>query len=283
MKLSNIVLASGIFLIFLVDTFPQNTNNYFSVSDSSQNYNNDYIRLTIRNAPKLTVQFNFDYDYGVFELSANDNGDLHTDEFVNGQNFGVRHGFGAGVTFKIPLHEQGKFRLNTALMYNGFSSKFNKVFANTSEYDYVRYNVISGSVGLENNFTPSFKVKAYIGIGLQGSVIYGSARITQSDEAAEMKILPAFRLGLNLFSGLEYMVLNNLGFTFGLKVTHANLWLKDSKVSDNPAEIYLNDKRVTGKQSFAGFRQFAWGSLSTGINYYFGVKEKHYVFKKARL
>lgn len=280
MKLKNFVLASVILLGPFINIFSQN-NTLRIISDSTEDRKEDYIMLTIRNAPKLTVQFNFDYDFGLFELSANDNGDLHTDEFINGQNFGVRHGLGAGVTVKIPLHEQGKFRLNTSVMYNGFSSKFNKVFVSSSEYDYVKYNVISGSVGIENNFTPSFKVKAYIGIGIQGSVIFGSARITQENVPSEFKILPAFRVGLNLFSGLEYMVFNNLGFTFGLKITHANLWLKESKESDNPGEIYLNDKRVTNKYPFAGFRQFAWGSLSTGVNYYFGVKEKHYIFKKA--
>lgn len=281
MTLKRIVLAYGLFIISLVNLFPQ--NNYsqkFSDSIKSQN-KDEYIKLTIRNAPKLTVLFNFDYDYGLFELAANDNGDLHTDEFVNGQNFGVRHGLGFGVTFKIPLHNQGKFRLNTSIFYNGFSSKFNKVFAGSSEYDYVKYNVFSGSVGIENNFTPSFKVKAYIGVGIQGSIIYGSARITQNENPAELKILPAFRIGVNLFSGLEYMVFNNLGFTFGLKITHANLWLKESKESGTPGEIYLNDKRVTNKYPYAGFRQFAWGSLSTGINYYFGVKEKNFIIKKA--
>jgi hypothetical protein len=280
MKLKNFVLASVILLGPFINIFSQN-NTLRTISDSTEDRKEDYIMLTIRNAPKLTVQFNFDYDFGLFELSANDNGDLHTDEFINGRNFGVRHGLGAGVTVKIPLHEQGKFRLNTSVMYNGFSSKFNKVFVSSSEYDYVKYDVISGSVGIENNFTPSFKVKAYIGIGIQGSVIYGSARITQENVPSEFKILPAFRVGLNLFSGLEYMVFNNLGFTFGLKITHANLWLKESKESGNPGEIYLNDKRVTNKYPFAGFRQFAWGSLSTGVNYYFGVKEKHYIFKKA--
>ena len=279
MKLKNFVLASVILLITLLKIFSQ-TNTFRTISDSTEDRKEDYIMLTVRNAPKLTVQFNFDYDFGLFELSANDNGDLHTDEFINGQNFGVRHGLGAGITVKIPLHEQGKFRLNTSVMYNGFSSKFNKVFVSSSEYDYVKYNVISGSVGIENNFTPSFKVKAFIGIGIQGSVIFGSARITQENVPSELKILPAFRVGVNLFSGLEYMVFNNLGFTFGLKISHANLWLKESKESGIPGEIYLNDKRVSNKYPFAGFRQFAWGSLSTGINYYFGVKEKHYIFKK---
>ena len=270
------------FLLPLINTPAQQQVQYSvtGITDSSDNINKKYIRLTIYNPPKLTFQLNFDYDFGVFELSANDNGDLHADEFAGGQNFGVRHGFGAGLTVKIPLHESGKFRLNTSFMYNGFSSKFNKVFADQEEFDFVKYNVFSGSVGIENNFTPSHKVKAYIGFGLLGSFISGSAKITQKDITDNLTINPAFRMGLTVYSGLEYMLTNTLGFNFGLKVTHANLWLKKSSVSETPGEIYLNDQRVTTKMAYSGFRQFAWGSLSTGLNYYFGIEEKHYYYKR---
>ena len=77
-------------------------------------------------------------------------------------------------------------------------------------------------------------------------------------------------MGISITSGLEYMLNNKLGLSCGIRFTHANLWLKDSKVSTNPNEIYLNDKRTAEHIPFTGFKQFAWGSLFAGLNYYFG-------------
>ena len=281
----NLIRKSLILFFFGLPLFnpfsqPADSRTYNEVNDTSLNLKDEYVRLTIRNAPPLTVQFSVDYNFGIFELSANDNGDLHTEEFISGQNFGVRHGFGATMIVKYPLHKEGHLRLNASLMYNRFNSKFNKVFEG-EEYDFVKYDVYSASLGLENNFTPSFRIKTYVGLGLVGSIISGNARVTYKDaSASELSIKPAFRLGLTVFSGLEYLLRNNVGLNFGLKFTHANLWLKESKVSDNPDEIYLNDQRVTNRQLFSGFRQFAWGSFFCGVNYYFGVKEKHYYYKK---
>jgi hypothetical protein len=280
----NLIKKSLILLFFaspLFNPFSQQADpgTYIEFKDTSQK--DEYVRLTIRNAPPLTIQFSFDYNFGVFELSANDNGDLHSQEFITGQNFGVRHGFGATMTVKYPLHKEGHLRLNASIMYNRFSSKFNKIFADNSEPDFVKYDVYSASAGLENNFTPSYRFKTYVGIALVGSIISGDARVTfQHAPASEYSIKPAFRLGLSFFSGLEYLLRNDVGLNFGLKFTHANLWLKQSRVSDNPAEIYLNDQKVANRELFSGFRQFAWGTFSCGVNYYFGVKEKHYYYRK---
>jgi len=76
------------------------------------------------------------------------------------------------------------------------------------------------------------------------------------------------------------MLSNRIGLNFGFKFTHANLWLKKSKQSDNPEEIYLNDARTGGSIPYSGFKQFAWGSFYGGVNVYFGIKEKSYVYRK---
>ena len=95
-----------------------------------------------------------------------------------------------------------------------------------------------------------------------------------------MKIKPAFRLGISVFSGLEYLLNDRIGMNFGFRFNHANLWLKDTKVSDNPNELYLNDKRVIPRIPYSGWRQFAWGSFYGGVNIYFGIRQKSYVMKK---
>jgi hypothetical protein len=171
-------------------------------------------------------------------------------------------------------------RANLSVSYHNFSSRFNKSLNSVTEPDFLKYDVYSGIIGIENNFTPMFKFKPYVGIGIIGSIIEGNGKVTRENEQNNVKVLPAFRLGLSLSSGLEYMFTNKLGFNCGVRFTHANIWLKESKVSENPNETYLNDSRTISEIPFAGFKQFAWGSFFAGMNYYLGIKEKTYIYTK---
>jgi hypothetical protein len=281
----NLHVRSLALFFFILANFHPQSQQYFQIndskfSDSTYSEKHDYIKLTVRNAPVMTLQFTMDYDYGVFELSANDNGDLNADEFIAGKNFGVRHGIGANLIAKYPLHKSGNIRLTSALMYNRFTSKFNKVLVNVKEQDFVKYDVYSLAIGIEDNFNPGLKIRAFTGIGFVSSIISGNARISSNDAVTDYSINPAFRLGLNIYSGFEYLLTKNMGLSFGLKFTHANLWLKKSDISENPGELNLNDQKVYNSQLFSGYRQFAWGSFEVGFNYYLGVKEKEYYYRK---
>ena len=251
------------------------------LKDSANAVKHHRLIMTVKDSPKFTIQFSGIYDYGVFELSGNNNGDLDPVELINGENYGVRHGVGANLTFKLPLHQKGNIRLNVSLGYNRFNSFFNKVLANVGEVQYASYNVFSFGAGVENNFTPAYKIKTYVSGGIIASVITGHYGLyNENHEFGTISIIPAFRLGVTLSSGFEYMLNNRLGLNFGLQFTHANLWLKSSKASDNPNEVYLNDKRVTPKLPYSGFKQFAWGSFFVGMNMYFGIIEKKYNYPK---
>jgi hypothetical protein len=239
-----------------------------------------YAKLTIRSAPKFTLQISGGYDYGVYELSGNNNGDFSSEEFEKGENFGVRHGFGGSVTLKVALHQKGNIRLNISALYNEFSSKYSKMNVGFYGPEFVNYDVYSGVIGVENNFTPNFKFKTMVGGGFIASVISGNARIYSENSPVDLNIIPAFRLGVTVFSGAEYALNNWLGVNFGFRFTHANLWFKQTKESDNPNEVYLNDKRVSPRMPYSGFRQFAWGSFNAGVNFYFGIKEKQYIIKQ---
>jgi hypothetical protein len=252
-------------------------NLYAQISNGSQPQKTHW-KMTIRNAPALTLQFSGGYNYGVYELSGNDNGDFSPVELRDGRNFGVRHGVGGGLTVKIPLHERGNIRLNVAGLYNYFSSNFNKLNREFGQSVYATYRVISGEVGVENNFTPNHRIKTLVGGGFVASIISGKARVV--NDGPDLTIKPAFRLGVSVYSGLEYMLSNRIGLNFEFKFTHANLLLKKSKQSDNANEIYLNDARTGGTIPYSGFKQFAWGSFYGGVNVYFGIKEKSYVYRK---
>jgi hypothetical protein len=274
--MNNIIKFTTILLFIFTckHNFSQDTGMEASQAGSKTT---TYVKMTIRSSPSFTIQFSGSYNYGVYELSANDNGDFSSQEFMEGENFGVRHGLGSALTMKIPLHEQGNVRLNISGMYNNFSSKY----IDGLDKGFVNYNVISGGVGIENNFTPNFRFKTLVGASIIGSVISGNARVYDASyNTSDITIIPAFRMGLSVYSGFEYLLTDKIGTNFGFSFTHSNLWLKQTKQSDNPNEIYLNDKRVVPRQPYSGFRQFAWGSFYAGLNYYFGVQKKQYIFRK---
>jgi len=160
------------------------------------------IRMVTRNAPDVTFELSGMYDYGVYELSGNDNGDLNPEQFVKGENFGVRHGLGTMMTAKIPLHKKGNLRADISLAYNRFSSNYNKPMMDVTGYDFVKYNVYSAIAGIENNFTPKYRIKTFVGIGVIASVISGDAQITDSTGTGMLTIKPGFRLGISINSGL---------------------------------------------------------------------------------
>jgi hypothetical protein len=274
------------FIIFLILTlfsplkllFTQDTGILLPKDSKSPGY----LKLVVRSAPKVTLEVNGHYNFGVFELSANNNGDFSSSEFVNGENFGVRHGIGVTSLLKLSLSEKGYFRLCFIGSYNRFSSKYSKYLENVHEAGYANYNVFTFGAGVENSFTPGFKFKPLIGFGLLGSVISGNSRVFDKsfNDYRDLTIIPAFRLGLTLYSGVEYLISNKVGLNCGIRIVHANLWLKSSKVSDNPDEIYLNDERVVPRTPYTGWRQFMWGELYGGVNIYFGINQKDYIIKK---
>lgn len=251
-----------------------------SIADSSTVRKITKIKMTVKSAATITLQFSGSYNYGVYELSGNKNDDFNETAFLNGESFGVRHGIGVNTTLKIPLHEKGNIRLNVSLGYNTFNSSFDKIFSSNTAPQFFKYNVFSGTVGIENNFTPNYRIKTFVGGGIVASIFTGNGRLYSDGSFNDVSLIPAFRLGLTAYSGLEYMINNSLGFNGGFRFTHANLWLKDSKTSINPGEIYLNDKRVEPKILYSGFKQFAWGSFFFGVNLYFGITEKEYIYTK---
>jgi hypothetical protein len=258
--------------------FSQDTGLYHATDSNSTKY----LKLIVRSAPALTIEVNGHYDFGVYELSANNNGDFSSSQFINGENFGVRHGIGATAVLKYSLNEKGYIRLCVIGSFNSFNSRYSKYLEDQTEAGYADYNVYTFGVGVENNFTPGYKFKPLVGIGILGSVINGSAKVYDKNFGGDrdLTIIPAFRLGLTIYSGIEYLINNRFGLNCGIKLVHSNLWLKSTKVSENPNEIYLNDERVFPRVPYSGWRQFMWGELYGGINFYFGISEKDYTIKK---
>lgn len=234
--------------------------------------------VTVRTVPVFILQLNGSFNTGALELQAH-NGGFSKNDFIKGKDFGARIGFGVNLTGKIRLNRKGNFWLNAVSGFSGFRSDY---FADKSEEGAVVYNHFSWGVGMDYFFTPADRVKYFIGGDILASLIYGKALIpydiTIYDPIRyrEVKINNAFRMGYSLYAGLEYAFEKNVGMNFGFKFTHANLFLKKVTVPTSDNEAYLNDDGTDPPVLYAGWKQFAYGSVFAGLSYYFGVKEKRY-------
>jgi hypothetical protein len=260
-----LVIVSGWLLLSNVNSYSQDTS-YLSIAP-----------LRIQNmvkpgkAPVVTIQFSASYNNGLMDLAASDNNRFNELDFINGRNFGTRHGFGLSLTGKFALHKEGNIRLNVSANYNLMQSNF---LETASQDGKVNYNVFSGALGIEDNFTPDRPFKIYVGFDIVPSLIGGNATLRTDSADFNIKIKNSFRLGLDLNLGFEYAFTNYFGINFGLKLFHANLFFKDSKVSSDPAQTYLNDAYVNPPIPYSGWKQFLIGSIYTGVNYYFGMKNR---------
>lgn len=223
--------------------------------------------------PFLTLQLSFLYNIGHMDLAANENTFFRKEDLVSGANFGTRYGYGALLTGKIALHKAGNVRLNVTAGYNRFLSNF--VIAESPEGK-VSYNVLSGGLGIENNFCPAKKLKPYIGFEIATSIISGNANFITDTTAFEVKIKNSVRFGLTFNLGFEYALNDKAGINLGYRITHANIIGKKSQVSASLNETYLNDDKVTSGEviPYAGWKQFLYSSFYAGFNFYFGMKNK---------
>jgi hypothetical protein len=250
-------------------TFSQKDTTYISIASQK------IINMTIPGkAPRVTLMLNFNYDIGHLDMAGNENTVFRKDEFIAGETFGTRYGYGGSLTSKFALHKEGNARLVVTGSYHRFASNF--IISATPEGK-VHYNVYGGALGIENNFGPDRKVKPYIGGDFIVSVINGSGTLQTDSTDFNLKIRNSVRFGFSLNLGFEIALNNKFGFNFGYKFTYANLIGRQSKASSNINESYLNDDKLLSTDDyipFAGWKQFVYSTFSAGINYYFGMKNK---------
>jgi hypothetical protein len=225
-------------------------------------------------APWLTLQLYANYNIGHLDLAANDNTYFNAADFTGGRNFGTRYGYGGTLTGKISMHREGNIRLTVSMTYNRFQSNF---IISASPEGKVMYNVFSPSIGIENNFSPDRKVKPFIGIDFAGSIINGEATLTTDTADFKVKIKNSLRFGVSINLGFEYSLNNHVGLIAGYRLNHANILGKESKISSAPNETYLNDEKIPVNSEpipYAGWKQFVYSTFYSGINIYFGMKNR---------
>ena len=234
--------------------------------------------IRVKTVPRFLLQISGSYNSGALELTGH-NGGFSRLDFVNGRTYGARNGYGVNIIGKIPLHKKGHFWLDFISGFNRFQS--NLIATNTIDGK-VYYNVFSGGLGADYNFTPAERVKYFIGANVLASFISGKVSlpydITVFDPIRyqEVKIKSGFRLGYSVFAGLEYAFEKNVGLNIGFKFTHANLLLKKTTIPTNDTETELNDDGADPPVLYGGWKQFAYSSVFVGVSFYFGVKERRY-------
>ena len=224
-------------------------------------------------APKVTLSLNFNYHIGHLDLAGNENTVFRKLDFENGATFGTRYGYGGSLTGKFALHKEGNLRLNVTASYQSFLSNF---IISKSPEGKVNYNIMSGALGIENNFNPDKKIKPYVGVDFIVSMIKGEATLQTDTADFVLTIKNSVRFGAALNLGFEYAFSNQVGVNIGYKLTYANLIGKKSKASSSANETYLNDEKISASEviPYAGWKQFVYSTFTAGLNFYFGMKNK---------
>lgn len=280
----NLIKTSAFLLIMLAGSFikAQDTS-YIIKADTVKIQKTKTITIVkVLTVPKFILSVSGGLNTGAMELTSH-NGGFSRNDFTLGKNFSARNGFGFNIIGKLPLSKKGNFWIDFIAGFDRFQSDL--VAKNTTEGK-VSYNSFNGGVGIEYNFTPTHKVKYYVGANPLISVISGKSELINPDNnRVDIRIKSSLRVGYQAFFGMDFAVEKNFGFNIGIKFTHANLLLKKSELpeqvesTDTPSSIVgLNDDATseTDPIEFAGWKQFAYFSARAGFSYYFGVKQKRY-------
>ena len=267
-------------LVACETVYPQDTSITFKIDTIKIPRTKTISIVTVWTLPRFILHINGGLNTGAMELTSH-NGGYSREDFNTGKNFSARNGYGFNMIGKIPLGKKGNFWLDIITGFDRFQSD---IFAKNTQEGKVYYNSFNGGVGIEYNFTPTHKVKYFLGANPLLSFISGkSEQINPDNNRVNTSIKSSFRIGYQAFAGLEYAIVKNFGFNIGIRFTHANLLLKHTEEPiEDPNQftpsttVPLNDDSSTEPIQFAGWKQFAYFSGSVGFSYFFGVKEKKY-------
>src|SRR5205814_1620158 len=115
--------------------------------------------MVLKSAPSFTLQFNLNYNQSYLDFNGTYNNDFHSDNFMKGQILGADKGYGVSLTSKIPLTSKGKLRLNISLNYNRLQTYLFGSGNSLADVGKTKYNMMTGGIGLEHNFTAHHKFK----------------------------------------------------------------------------------------------------------------------------
>jgi hypothetical protein len=268
----NIIISILIFIIFIM---------------SSSSFAQQKKVMVIRSAPSFTLQLNLNYDQAMGQLAGTFNNDFRSEQFMTGRTLGSDKGFGVNLIGKISLDNSSHLRLNISAKYNKLVSYLFGKSSTLADRGESKFNIFTGGMGLENNFTPNHKVKLYLGGEVLFSSLSGNATLWVENKpytayTYDVKIKPSFRIGAGLFAGAEYLVSESFGLNLGFNLSHLNLFFKQANDYTDSTEISLiDDENVNNPTSlYEGKKQLVYYSINAGVVFYWGISQKRYVIKK---
>lgn len=190
-------------------------------------------------------------------------------------NFGMRWGWGAYVVGK---YSPAKLRHDRLFLSVDYKSMINSDFE--SDVNKTKYNIYTFGAGYEYVFYGSGDAfRSYYGGALTGNLISGEFLPGASTTGlSKLEFEQSFRMGLELRTGLEFVIKNerrNLGINLGARYNLMNLFNDDNRKPDSlqTSDLNLNDGDEVG--SGPGYKRYlGMVSIDIGLNIYPDSKKK---------
>jgi hypothetical protein len=206
----------------------------------------------------------------VFGLSLDGNfatNDAHGTNFKNDPNqYGMIWGRGLSAYYKYGLGIRKNHRFTVSATYNSMindgQNQIPFFVFKPDNNDFTSYNIISGALGYEYAFNPRCKSKQYLGTAVTFNYI------TSSKEGYTTKFDPAFRMGVQITTGYEFVLDKNFkyGLAIGLKYNLNNI----IGTSNGTVGVDMNDGSGNGGTTY--WRRIGILSVNLGFNLYTGVQ-----------
>lgn len=246
-----------------------------TASGQQKEKNKDFYAQT---QSSYTLQFSIIFDRSMPDLSASNGGNERSEYIYQGKTFGAGKGFGGSIVSKIRIGKTGPFRFNQEVAFNRILSFPYDDIRSVNDVGEANYNVFTGALGMEYNFSPSKNLRAYLGAEINSSLINGDLKIwfqrighPVSDSNASYSVSNSFRMGYGLNIGTEYIINSSFGFNIGIKYSNLNAFIKNSEGLNEDPEFQLRDDD-NPSLIFAGRKNFSFFSIAGGVNLYFGAK-----------
>jgi hypothetical protein len=228
-------------------------------------------KYVVSKPPKFTLTFALSYNYALSRAFGDlTNCTVLYDPLTEGrvfagQNYGMLQGGSVMSIGKLAVDKRRKIRLTLNLGYSLFyNTALDNVYKN-------QWHLFSGAFGMEYNFAPKARYRPYIGYELMYTLMFGGWQygITEASGTLAVyyrKFKPAHRFGMAFNSGVEYMINQRIGVTFGGRIVWANVVPKQNRISYDPNYLYINDAKSDNGVDIGFRKQIVYFQFVGGVS-----------------
>ncbi|MEO8512376.1 MAG: OmpW family outer membrane protein [Ignavibacteria bacterium] len=224
--------------------------------------------------PTATVQFIGGYSMPLGDYKGTFGETI--DKFTGGGNpdsntYFMHAGYNYGIFIKVPIKKKSSFSIKGGISFNSFGqSKEYPTSTTTSVTVTLKQSVLGITLGSEYDFGyRKNKIRPFIGAELAGNLFAGSFVEDYVDSTETFNLKSAFRLGVNVAAGVDFIVHNNIGLLIGAKFAFANL-IGKSYAEDERFKYNLNDDKHTVNNVTYPSKNITYLQFYGGMSFYFG-------------